>query len=86
MKHKIVFKVLSIFFLSFVISCSSDDDRVIEQEELNEEVVEEEIEEEVETETPVETVYPLEGETGSVLLYDNSLSKEGYVLFNEATE
>lgn len=86
MKHKIIFKVLSIFFLSFVISCSSDDDRVIEQEELNEEVVEEEIEEEVETETPVETVYPLEGETGSVLLYDNSLSKEGYVLFNEATE
>ena len=51
-------------------------------EEMEEEVVEEESE----SDDPVQTVYPLEGETGNVLLYDNSLSKEGYVLFNEATD
>lgn len=83
MINKSVFKVLIFFILSFVFSCSSDDDKVMEQEEFNEELNKGE---EVELDTPEETEYPIQGATGSVLVYDNSFSKEGYVLFNEATE
>ncbi|WP_437373140.1 aryl-sulfate sulfotransferase [Maribacter litoralis] len=83
MKHKLFLKVLSCFLLSFVFACSSDDDTTMIQEELEEEVVEEE---EVEPEIPTEIVYPITGETGEILRYDSSLSKEGYVLFNDATE
>ncbi|MEP4884525.1 hypothetical protein, partial [Maribacter dokdonensis] len=68
MKHKLFISVLSCLLLNSI-SCSSDDETVDNFEEVEEEVVEEESE----PDDPVQTVYPVEGETGNVLLYDNSL-------------
>ncbi|MEP1985769.1 MAG: arylsulfotransferase family protein, partial [Maribacter dokdonensis] len=81
MKHKLFIGVLSCLLLNSI-ACSSDNETVNNIEEMEEEVVEEE----TEPDDPVQTVYPVDGETGNVLLYDKSLSKEGYVLFNEATD
>lgn len=85
MKHKLLLGFIGLFLISTISSCTSDNDVTNEQEEIDpeEEVVEEE---EVEPEIPIEIVYPIEGETGSILINDKTLSKEGYVLVNEATD
>ncbi|WP_324025467.1 aryl-sulfate sulfotransferase [Maribacter sp. BPC-D8] len=85
MKIKILTKFLGVLFVSFFLACSSDDDvTVVDEKEPEEGVIEEE--EEQEPEVPTEVVYPIEGETGTILLNDKLLSQEGYVLVNESSE
>lgn len=84
MKQMLLLRFISLFLLSLVLSCSSDDEVNYEQEEMD--VEEEIIEEEVGPEIPNEVIYPIQGETGSVLINDKTLSMEGYVLVNEATD
>ncbi|MEP2237366.1 MAG: hypothetical protein ABJI22_03325, partial [Maribacter sp.] len=80
MKFSSLINILSLLFLSLFLSCSSDDDSIVNEKLPEEEVVEEEIQE---PETPVEVVYPIQGETGTILLNNKPLSQEGYVLVNE---
>ncbi|WP_405401033.1 aryl-sulfate sulfotransferase [Maribacter sp. Asnod2-G09] len=83
MKIKFLTKFLGLFFLSLFLACSSDDDvTVVDEMEPEEEVIEEEEEPAI----PEEIVYPIEGETGTILLNDKLLSQEGYVLVNESSE
>ena len=85
MKIKFLTKFLGLFFLSLFLACSSDDDvTVVDEMEPEEEVIEEE--EEQEPEVPTEVVYPILGETGTILLNNKSLAKEGYILVNESSD
>ncbi|WP_282075780.1 aryl-sulfate sulfotransferase [Maribacter aquivivus] len=85
MKIKFLTKFLGLFFLSLFFACSSDDDvTVVDEMEPEEEVIEEE--EEQEPEVPTEVVYPILGETGTILLNNKSLAKEGYILVNESSD
>lgn len=85
MKSTFFTKFLGLFFLFFFLACSSDDDVInVDEMELEEEVIEEE--EEEESEIPTEVVYPILGETGTILLNNKSLVKEGYVLVNESAD
>ncbi|MDF4203983.1 aryl-sulfate sulfotransferase [Maribacter sp. SA7] len=83
MKFSSLINFLSLLFLSLFLSCSSDDDSIVNEKLPEEEVVEEEIQE---PETPVEVVYPIQGDTGTILSNNKSLSQEGYVLVNESTD
>ncbi|WP_339840306.1 aryl-sulfate sulfotransferase [uncultured Maribacter sp.] len=85
MKVTFLTKFLGLFFLSLFLACSSDDDvTIVDEMEPEEEVIEEE--EEQEPELPTEVVYPIEGETGTILLNNKSFAKEGYILVNESTD
>ncbi|WP_245233055.1 aryl-sulfate sulfotransferase [Maribacter forsetii] len=69
--------------MALFLACSSDDDKVVDEIEQEEEVIEEE---EQEPQLPAEVVYPIEGETGTILLNNKLLSQEGYVLVNESSD
>ncbi|WP_240927969.1 aryl-sulfate sulfotransferase [Cellulophaga sp. Z1A5H] len=83
MKVAFLTKFMGLFFLSFFLACSSDDDSVVDEMEQEEEII---IEEEQEPEMSTEVVYPIEGETGTILVNNISLSQEGYVLVNDSSD
>jgi len=86
MKVESLTKFSGLFFLSLFLACSSDDNvTIVDEIEPEEEVIEEEVRE-PEPEVPAETVYPIEGETGTILFKNTTLTKEGYVLFNETSD
>lgn len=82
MKVSFLTKIFSLFLMALFLACSSDDDRVVDEIE-QEEVIEEE---EQEPQLPAEVVYPIEGETGTILLNNKLLTQEGYVLVNESSD
>ncbi|WP_405413059.1 aryl-sulfate sulfotransferase [Maribacter sp. Asnod1-A12] len=83
MKDTFLMRFIGLFCMLFLVACSSDDATIIEEEkDLEEEVVEEEILPNV----PIDILYPIEGETGQILLRESQLSKEGLVLVNESAD
>ncbi|SIQ94359.1 aryl-sulfate sulfotransferase [Maribacter ulvicola] len=82
---KRIFYIIYLSLLFWALSCSSDD--VFSngaQDEVEQVVIDEE--DETVPNIPDEIIYPIIGETGQILNHNRNLSKEGYVLINEATD